>query len=341
MTKLALNHSPECICGVADCPQSVYLSDQSPQDKPWDIHRYQADQVQRIYAQAEKFERYAQRIGKCSGVLRFAWFLSAEGEARLRLGGAQFCRCRYCPVCQWRRALMWQARFYQALPALLSAYPTHRWLFLTLTVQNPPVGCLRETLGDMTKAFKRLTDRTVWHYVDGFLRTTEVTLPGGELGHHYAHPHFHILLMVKPSYFTGGGYVKQARWSEVWKECLRADYQPVVHVQAVKPNKRKSTAIEPIEETGIQTAIQETLKYSVKPSDMVKNGEWFRTVTEQTHKLRFVASGGLLKDILKSETSITEEDMLLKDGEKEDAESVGLGNVFFNWAPSDKRYKRM
>ncbi|WP_170869787.1 protein rep, partial [Shigella sonnei] len=27
---------------------------------------------------------------------------------RLRLREAHFCRVRHCPVCQWRRSLMWQ-----------------------------------------------------------------------------------------------------------------------------------------------------------------------------------------------------------------------------------------
>ena len=49
-----------------------------------------------------------------------------------------------------------------------------------------------------------------------------------------AHPHFHALLLVKPSYFKGQGYIKQGDWTEMWRKALRADYLPSVNVKAVK-----------------------------------------------------------------------------------------------------------
>ena len=48
-----------------------------------------------------------------------------------------------------------------------------------------------------------------------------------------AHPHFHALLLVKPSYFTIN-YIKQGDWVEMWAKALRADYLPSVNVKAVK-----------------------------------------------------------------------------------------------------------
>ena len=110
-----------------------------------------------IYDRAEQFERYAERISHCSGVLRFGQVIDQEtGEIGLKLREAQFCRVRNCPVCQWRRSLMWQARFYQALPALEQEHPKARWIFLTLTVPNCPVEELRATLQEMGKGWQRL-----------------------------------------------------------------------------------------------------------------------------------------------------------------------------------------
>ena len=42
-------------------------------------------------------------------------------------------------------------------------------------------------------------------------------------------------------------------------------------------------------------AVAETLKYSTKPADMVADPEWFLELTRQTHKRRFVATGGALR----------------------------------------------
>ncbi|MFO5558388.1 protein rep, partial [Klebsiella pneumoniae] len=70
-----------------------------------------------------------------------------------------FCRVLHCPVCEWRRALMWQARFYQSLPRIVADYPDARWMFLTLTVRNCAIGELGETLNRINMAFQRLKDR--------------------------------------------------------------------------------------------------------------------------------------------------------------------------------------
>lgn len=94
-------------------PYLKTLTDYSPQDKSWNVHKGQSDDVGGIYLRVAEFETYAVRMRDCGGLLRFVWStLTDTGETRLRLREAHFCRVRYCPVCQWRRCLMWIARFY-------------------------------------------------------------------------------------------------------------------------------------------------------------------------------------------------------------------------------------
>lgn len=296
------------------------LTDYSPKDKPWDVHKLQSDRIASLYVQETEFRALGVRVHLCAGSLAFAWVVDADtGELRLRLKSAQFCRVRHCPICQWRRSMMWQAKFYEALPALQSAFPRHRWLFLTLTVKNCPVDTLRATLGAMSEAWNRLRLRPEFRPITGFVRTTEVTK--GADGS--AHPHFHCLLLVRPSYF-GKSYVTQSRWVELWKECARLDYNPVVDVRAVKGELSK--------------AVQETLKYAVKPSDMESDAEWFLEMTRQVHKLRFVATGGVLRDVLKPESEITNQDLITVEGEPEEAEDGP--RMVFDWQRPVKRYRR-
>ena len=55
-------------------------------------------------------------------------------------------------------------------------YPSYRWVFLTLTVKNPPVTELRDTLKAMNSAWQRLAQTKRFKgVVKGFIRTTEVT----------------------------------------------------------------------------------------------------------------------------------------------------------------------
>jgi plasmid rolling circle replication initiator protein Rep len=309
------------------------LTDYSPTDRPWDEHRSIADDVGGIYASAVEFERYAARMDACAGLLRFGWVDTPEtGESRLRLREAHFCRVRHCPVCQWRRSLMWQARFYQSLPALVEAHPKARWLFLTLTVRNCAIGELADTIKAMNAAWQRLKDRKEFKPVLGWVRTTEVTR--GKDG--TAHPHFHALLMVPPSWFKGSNYVKHARWVELWADCLRVDYLPNVDVRTVKPRSPRSGQT-PLDATAqaLQGAVSETLKYSTKPADMVADEAWFLELTKQTHRKRFVATGGALKHVLKVDQE-SDEDLALSDGEGSDDGS----RLAFNWRTADQRYRR-
>lgn len=302
-------------------PEPEFLADCSPRDQPWDVHREQADDVSGIYASAPEFLKVAGRMSMCSGVLGFAWKPERDDPTiqSLRLRVARFCRVRSCPVCQWRRSLMWKARFYEAIPAIQAVHPKARFLFLTLTCRNVPIDDLRLSLGEMNRAWHRLVKRSGFEIVLGWIRTTEVTRAEGGA----AHPHFHVLMMVPPSYFKGGNYLSQAEWTKLWAEALRAEYAPIVDIRAVKGE--------------LGDAVKETLKYSVKPSDMVADPEWFLEYHRQVHKLRFLASGGVLKDVLR-EAEASNDDLLLFGDEAEKQEAP---SVFFGWAQQVRRYRRM
>lgn len=324
--------APNCI---NDTPKTasntdIALTDYSKRDAPWDTHRSQAQDVMAIYETVKDFQRLAERISGCSGVLRFGLVVEPEtGELRLKLREAQFCRVRNCPVCQWRRSMMWQARFYQALPRIEQEHPKARWLFLTLTVPNCPVNELRSTLQGMNKAWQRLIKRKEFKPVLGFIRTTEVTPEKQRKD--YAHPHFHALLLVPSSWFGGDYYVKQARWLELWRECMRDDSIMQVDIRAVKSLNKDDP------KTGLQRAAAETLKYSVKPDDMINNPDWFLTMTEQVHQLRFMATGGVLKDVLRQEEE-TDQDLIIGDDVAEHPDDGA--RLAFSYRPSDRRYRR-
>lgn len=301
------------------------LTAYSPKDQPWDIHKGHCDDVATIYRLDKAYHRLSERVNHCSGELLFAWNTNTTtGESTLKLRGSRFCRVRNCPICQWRRSMLWRARFFQSLPQLQSEHPTSRWLFLTLTIKNCPITHLRDTLADMNRAWNRLILRPEFSAVTGWIRTTEVTR--GADGS--AHPHFHCLLMVSSSYFGGKYYVTQNRWRELWQSVMRLDYPPVVDIRTVKGNGG-----------GIHQAICETLKYSVKPTDMTDDPAWFIAYTKQTHKLRFLATGGLLKKILKTEKPETNDDLLLTDNPADtelDMEEI----LIFDWNKPTRKYRR-
>lgn len=317
-----------------------YLSECSPKDRPWDIHRAEADQVATIYLSADDsrwFRRLGERVRECSQVLQFAWVPDGTGVLTLKLRKGDrtattwFCRVRHCPVCQWRRSLMWMARFLQGFPRVLARSPKARFLFLTLTRKNIPIDELGSALTEMSAAWGRLVKRTEFAGVVGWIRAVEVTR--GRDG--WAHPHYHVLLMVPAGYFRRAEcrYVTQPEWTAAWRDSLRLDYEPIVHVTAVKP--RRAARLDGRPTAALVDAARETLKYAVKPGDMLADRKWFLELTRQLHKRRFIASGGMLKDVLRENDETNDDLLVLGDTQADES-----GRIYFHWRRPERRYKR-
>lgn len=304
----------------------VKLSDVSERDKVWDIHKTDNVSVTNIYVLNEEFKTHANRLNKCSGKLYFNTNINEDtGEVNYKLKSALFCRVRTCPICQWRRSLMWKAKFYQALPKLKEQYPDVSFIFLTLTIKNCEITELRETLNHMHKSFRKMMkyDKIQKAFL-GWIRTTEVTR--GSNGS--AHPHYHCLIMVNKSYAKSRNYISHNEFVEMWKRACKLDYSPNVDVRSVKSKKDGSDNME--------NAISETLKYSVKPSDLTEDSEWLYEYTRQVKKLRFIDTGGCLKDVFKEDDK--EEDLIhFTESEKEDEED---DTVSFSWIRKHKFYAK-
>ncbi len=302
--------------------ENIYLSDASSGDRTWDQHKATADQLAQVYAFVEFF-RYAERAEQCAGQLWFA----RDPERGLRLTSASFCRLRLCPICQWRRSRMWVARLREHLPTLMVEYPSARWIHLTLTIRNCEITELRNTLREMNDAWKRLIKRADWPAI-GFVRSTEVTR--GDDG--TAHPHFHALLMVKPSYFTHG-YVRHDEWARRWRDAMRVNYLPSVHITAVKHRKGIGN-----DQDDLMRAILETLKYQTKISGLISSETWLAELTRQTHKLRFISTGGVLKDVLKTDQEESNEE-LVHAGEPDVPAVVSQTVHRFDWEKPVRKYQ--
>lgn len=171
--------------------------------------------------------------------------------------------------------------------------PKSRWLFLTLTTKNVADGeTLKDGLSEMTKAFHRLFKyKKVAKNLIGFMRNIEVTVNPETESYNQ---HMHVLLCVENSYFKNKeNYISQKEWTELWKKALQINYDPVVDVRAIKPNKKG--------DSDIQAAVKETSKYSVKSADFLtdndkRNLEIVADLEEGLYRKRMISYGGLLKE---------------------------------------------
>jgi len=212
---------------------------------------------------------------------------------------------------------MWRAKAFEALPLVVDKYPKHRWLFVTLTLKNCLLTELKQTLEHINYSFKKLTKRKGFPGL-GWIKSVEVTR--GKDGK-TAHPHLHILMMVNPSYFKVG-YLSQKKWCQLWQECLKVDYQPVLDVQAVKPDKSPTSLL------------SEVIKYQTKESDLIRDPDWFAEYVRQMHGTRAISIGGCLKDYFKALEQ--EPDDLIGSDQEGDLDEEHL---YFGWKRQEKQYK--
>lgn len=230
---------------------------------------------------------------------------------------------------------MWRARFFKAIPKVMEAYPSARFVFLTLTVRNCELTELKATIAKMNKAWKLLTMRKQFPAL-GWVKSIEVTRSKDGT----AHPHFHIIMMVKSSYFTHG-YIKQSTWAELWQDCLRINYIPVVNVKAIKAFKDNKKSVNNQESSSgvdseMASALCETLKYTVKEDDLTLDAGWLQELTVQLHKTRAIALGGVFKDFLSEDEP---EDLIHTELEPEESlEAEEDVKVWFGWREMVRRY---
>ncbi len=249
------------------------------------------------------------RIGNCAAVLGLEIAETTDERLETRLRAHRPCNARLCPWCEWRRTKAWRARLIGGLGALEVAQPKLVPVFLTLTVQNPLLTDLRETLREMNAAWLRMI-KGRWFPTDLWFRRTEITVSANPYEPVKAHPHFHVLLMVPPSYF-GVNYIRQTEWRSRWMTALRADYPPVVDIRRAtgkNKNKLESPAGSSLQLDASVSAAVEAAKYLSKATHLLELGDTLPEFHWQTRGLRLYACSKSLRSFIR-DGDITPEEM--------------------------------
>lgn len=262
--------------------QVEILSDRrkSGKERPWAIHKVANTYLSLAYDEVD-FSK-AVRLRECASWLEFS-----RTEEGLRLHRANFCRVRLCPICAWRRSLKTFGQVYKIVSVAQEEYA---FIFLTLTVKNCAPDGLSKTLDELSKAWNRFVNYSeVKSAVKGYYRATEVT---HNVENDTFHPHFHCLLAVTKSYFSGRTYLKHEKWVQLWRKAARLAYDPQVNIQRVKGQN-------------VEGICAEVAKYATKSDDIICFDDWdltvetVRVLDRAFAKRRFIAFGGIFKDIHK------------------------------------------
>jgi plasmid rolling circle replication initiator protein Rep len=306
----------------------MFLKDLSSKDGSWDVIKTQSI-VTSDYINNTDLHKHHKRMSNCADILEMALHNQVDGTKKLKLKRAWFCGHRECPLCSVSRSRVWQKRLMGGIPPMIAANPKIKFLFLTLTVKNCDVTDLRTTLDSMNNGFKRLMDRrNIAKLTHGYLRRFEVTKNKDGT----AHPHFHVVLAVQPSYF-GADYINQAEWTDLWKQSLQIDYTPVVNIKAVKATKKS-----PDVHLSIVNEVTKVVCYSAKSAQILDDRDWFLEHTRQVARTKELVFSGLFREYI-SEKPIEEKDILnaSNDDEEENMEEE-IQELIFRYLPNWKRY---
>lgn len=271
--------------------------------------------------------RSFERVYQCAEVLKFV----EQQDGTKKLYQSYFCKNKLCPICNWRRSMKYAYQAELVVNEAMKRYPKGRFLFLTLTIKNVSGKELNKTLSKMTEGFRRLMMyKKVDKNILGYLRATEVTYSSE---HENYHPHLHVLLFVRPSYFRSKeDYLKQEDWTKLWAKAMKLDYVPVVDIRAVRAKKQQD----------LKSAIIETAKYPVKPFDVDTSKEQLMEkdkdrvtadLIDGLYRKRQIGFGKLFKEIkAELELDSIEEGNLVKTGADETTESTGREIIaIWNW----------
>lgn len=311
--------------GILETGTGEILSDprKNGKERPWKMHKVNSLKLYELYKKAlvsdENLltESRMKSLEECGNNLLF----SVNDKNEKRLKGANFCRLRTCPMCNWRKSLKMFGQTNKIANKILEQNSSTRFLFVTFTVKNCSAEKLEETINLMNQGFKRLTDKSKGVKITekfknnmlGYIRAMEVTYNQEKDTYH---PHIHCIFAVKAQYFTKG-YIKKSEWQQIWGECCHTDYEPIVKVQTIKNSTSK--------------AVAEVAKYPVKMDEIANYQDEKKAIkalivfTKILKGRRLITFGGVFAEarkLLKLDDIETGDLVNLEDEQKENFQEI-------------------
>lgn len=213
-----------------------------------------------------------------------------------QITGANFCKQRLCPVCNYRRSTM----LWHKVSNVICDIPNEK-LLITLTVKNCSGDNLKNTIDEILESFHRLTSRRMWKKnIVGFIRGLEITYNAHE---DTFHPHIHILAIASKNYFKED-YIDIFTLRKWWTESARLNYYVQVDIRKV---------------TTTDKAVAEVVKYAVKMADILhqdadeKRLRATQTLASCIVGRRLISTGGIIKKLAKAKNICIDDEIDLSE----------------------------
>lgn len=287
------------------------------------------DPISELLRRRPELEPMARSIANCANTLKVLLELPEGADPFAMLLEYNPCNRRLCPMCEWRRSMVWRGRLLSGLDAFFQAHPTHTAIFATFTVKNSPVEELGASVKHILASWNRLAQCKFFPSPFWFRRVevtrgqrprgpdaapppptservkaddNDPTIPlqshsrvracDGNTPALWVHPHLHALILVPASYFSHG-YIRQSEWVRQWQMAARLDYMPSVDVRRARAKFTTAEAFYDARAAGI-----EAMKYTTKATDMVQMGDGLGEFAHQMRGHRLVGMSQKLRQFV-------------------------------------------
>ncbi|MFD0944702.1 protein rep [Savagea faecisuis] len=252
-----------------------------------------------------------ERVKSCGD---FMQHLTTVDMSARRVHRSNSCGNRFCPICTWNKAKK-DAIMISVVMEAIRHEEDQEYIFLTLTAPNVDGDELKNEIDRFNKSFNKLFKRrNVQKVINGYVRKLEVTynkerfitkemyknatayykkrgLQVGDNNPNYDtyHPHFHAILAVNKSYFTDTKvYINQAKWLEMWQECMNDSSITQVDIRKVRSSEKSENG-----------AILEVAKYSAKGNELYHSQDVFEVFYKALKGRQLITFNGLFKEYVK------------------------------------------
>lgn len=216
------------------------------------------------------------RIDDCGTFLEF---LSDKDFENYKLNSGNFCGNRFCPHCSFNKSKKDAVMLSSILNAISDKF-NYSFLMLTLTAPNVKDFELESELKSFYNANRKLFQRKNVKLINqGYIRKFEITY--NSIRDDY-HPHYHILIAVKKSYFNSRYYISRNNWLNLWKSCK-------------KDNSITQVDIRKLDSNNINKSILELTKYVAKDTDYLINERVFKVFYDNLKGKRYLSFNGIFK----------------------------------------------
>lgn len=266
------------------------------------------------------------RIENISHCGSFLQFLSDESKEKHKLIRANFCRDRFCPMCQWRLSVKESYTLSVVLKAIQKEQ-NYRFIFITLTAPNVKGNQLDDEIKLFSRSFANLIRRVnrKSKIIKGYVRKIEVTYNEDRQDYH---PHIHALLAVNKSYFQGGIYLSRQDWLQLWREVTGK-----TGVDELGRNEISQLDIKAVKD--LEGAAIEVGKYTVKSMDFLYSQEVFDIFLKVLKGKRLISFGGVFKEYRDK----------FKKGDLDSYKEIDLTEYVYRlwliWRPEKEDYERV